>query len=166
MKDEAKKKKGETLNGLRRQLATLEAKAEIVRVKINRMDAKEAGAPCITTGLDLLWEAALPNSRIRSSKLQCRTEWNRIPVSERPAVAEVLAALKIWNRTSQWKAESGLYAPGLHRFIKNRMWESLPDLPKPMARYTPVPEKPAPPQEKVSMEEVREILGKIKRVRS
>ena len=136
--------KPNTLDSLRRQLSTLEAKAEILRVKINRMAAKQAGAPCITTGLDLLWDAALPNSRIRSSKIQCRTEWNRIPVGERPPVAEVLVALKIWNRTSQWKEESGKFAPGLHRFIKNRMWDSLPESPKPMARYTNPAPRPSP----------------------
>jgi len=138
--------KANTLDSLRRQLSTKEAECEILRVKINRMAAKQAGAPCVTTGLDLLWDAALQNSRTRSSKLQCRTEWNRIPVSERPTVADALAALKIWNRTSQWKAEGGLYAPGLHKFIKNRLWESLPEVPKPMARYSnPAPKPPPKP---------------------
>jgi hypothetical protein len=152
-----------TLETLRRQLATHEAKSDILRVKINRLAAKEAGAPCITTGLDLLWNAALPNSRTRSSKLQCRTEWNRIPLNERPSVQDALAALKIWNRTSQWKEDGGKFAPGLHRFIKNRQWESLPDLPKPMARYTKPTAKPttAPdPQEIVTdPAEIAKILS-------
>ena len=158
--------KAKTLDALRRQLATLEAKAEIVRVKIKRMAAKEAGAPCITTGLDLLWNAALPNSRTRSSKLQCRTEWNRIPVSERPSVADALAALKIWNRTSQWKEEGGKFAPGLHRFIKNRLWESLPDLPKPMARYSPAPAAPAKPTTPDEPITDRAEIARLLRVRS
>lgn len=160
--------KPNTIDSLRRQLSTLEAKAEILRVRINRMAAKEAGAPVITTGLDLLWNAALPNSRTRSSKLQCRTEWNRIPAAERPSVAEALAALKIWNRTPQWKNEGGLYAPGLHKFIKNRLWESLPAAPDPMARYRPAP-APAPdpePGEAATAEDIQNILGNIKRLPS
>jgi len=135
-------------------------------VKINRLAATLAGAPCVTTGLDLLWQAALPNSRTRSSKLQCRTEWNRIPVSERPSVADALAALKIWNRTSQWKEEGGKFAPGLHRFIKNRLWESLPELPKPMARYSPPPASPAKPATPDDAVTDRAEIARLLRVRS
>ena len=160
--------KPNTIDSLRRQLSTLEAKAEILRVRINRMAAKEAGAPVITTGLDLLWNAALPNSRTRSSKLQCRTEWNRIPAAERPSVADALAALKIWNRTPQWKDESGKFAPGLHKFIKNRLWESLPAAPDPMSRYRPAPAPSAAPQpsEPATPEEIRQMLSGVTRVRS
>lgn len=160
--------KPNTIDSLRRQLSVLEAKAEILRVKINRMAAKQAGAPIITTGLDLLWNAALPNAQLRSSKLQCRTEWNRIPPGERPTVADALAALKIWNRTPQWKEEGGKFCPGLHKFIKNRQWESLPAVSDPMSRYRQpakpiVQETQSPP---ATAEDIAEILGPVKRMRS
>ena len=137
----ASDKSAATAARLRKQLATAEATAEHLRAKLAAIAAKEAGAPPPVLGLDLLWQAALPISRIRSSKVQCRAEWNRIEKDERPTVAAALAALKIWNRCEEWKKDGNQFAPALHRWIKNRQWENLPEDSRPApSRYRTTPQ--------------------------
>lgn len=131
---------------LRKKLAASEATTEILRGKLAKIDAQLTGTPAQVTGLDLLWDAALPMSRTRSSKVQCRSQWNRIPPAERPTVQAAVAALKAWNRCSEWKKDGNQFAPGLHKFIQNRQWESLPEgfvLGDGLARYRTTP-KPLP----------------------
>jgi hypothetical protein len=128
---------------LRKKLAAAEATAEILRGKLAVIQAQLDNAPAPVTGLDLLWKAALPISRLRSSKMQCRTEWNRIPAGERPSVEEAVAALKLWNRCTEWKKDSNQFAKGLHLYIKNRLWEDPPEDSRPSARYMNIP-KPLP----------------------
>ncbi len=158
---------------LRKKLAASEATSEILRGKLAKIVAQLDNAPAPVTGLDLLWKAALPMSRTRSSKVQCRTQWNRIPVDERPTVQAAIDALKVWNRCSEWKKDGNLYAPGLHRYIQNRMWEDLPEGYSPgdgLARYRSVP-KPLPqhdPSEEITdPAEIAKFLSmKPDRVRS
>ena len=128
----------ETATRLRKQLALAEAKVEELRYKLARTDAQLAGDTPPISGLDLLWNEALPIQRTRSSKFQCRTEWNRIPLAERPAVTFAIAALKTWKKCEEWKIDGNSYAPALHRWIKNRQWENLPEITvvNPSARYS------------------------------
>ena len=79
---------------LRRKIAVAEATLQTLRDKLAKTEAKITGSPTPVTGLDLLWKAALPKSRERSSKQLCRVEWNRISSSERPAIPEAITALK------------------------------------------------------------------------
>lgn len=120
---------------LRKKLADAEAVADQLRAKLLLAEAKLTGGPVPLSGLEILWQAALPKSRERSSKHRCRTAWNRIPPAERPRMEVMIAALKAWCRCEAWKAEGGLYAPGLHRFIQDRMWEDLPEIEKARSRY-------------------------------
>jgi hypothetical protein len=122
---------------LRRQLAEAEAVCGQLKNKLARIEAKLTGGPAPSTGLDLLWKAARPIARTRSSKILCRTEWNRIPAHERPTIQTILDALTVWNRCLEWKKDGGAFIPGLHRWIKNRQWENLPEdaRPDPAARY-------------------------------
>ena len=119
-----------TLKSLRRQLADAEAVADALRAQIAKDEARITGVAAPVFGLELLWDAALPTSRQRSSKHRCRAAWARIPKSERPHITGLVNALKRWNECDQWSASDGLYAPGLHRFISERMWECLPEKPK------------------------------------
>jgi cell division protein FtsB len=123
---------------LRKKLGDAEAVADQLRAKLAVVEAKLTGGPVPLSGLEILWQSALPKSRERSSKHRCRTAWNRIPQAERPRVEVMLAALKAWCRCDAWKAEGGLYAPGLHRFIAERMWEDLPEVEKARSRYPSV----------------------------
>ena len=154
------------LETLRKKVAAAQAALEVLQAKLAVAEAKETGGPVPVTGLDLLWEAALPMGRTRSSKLQCRTEWNRIPLEERPTVQEMLAALKSWNRCKEWRKDGNEFVPGLHRWIKLRQWENLPEDVKTEApsRYRQIPKpvpQPAPQDEVILPEEVREIFREM-----
>lgn len=126
---------------LRRKLAEAEAVVGQLKTSLARVEAKLTGGPSPETGLDLLWKAARPIARNRSSKIQCRTEWNRIPAHERPPVKTALDALTTWNRCEEWKKDGGAFIPGLHRWIKARQWENLPEVQdrNSSARYRTIP---------------------------
>ena len=161
---ESKAKSQATANRLRTQIAKAEAALDILRDKLAKAEANLDGKPAPATGLDLLWKEAFPVARTRSSKFQCRTEWNRIPLAERPTVAEAHAALKIWKRCEEWKIDNHSYVPGLHKWIKARQWENLPEVTTvdPSARYrsTPKPKQPADPADEVTdPEEMKRLLG-------
>ena len=149
---------------LRKQLAAAEAQAEHLRNKLTTIDAKLSGAPAPITGLDLLWKAALPMARTRSSKVQCRTEWNRIPKEERPTVQAAIAALQIWNKCEEWKKDGNQFTPGLDKWIKRRQWENLPEgsTRDVAARYRTTP-KPlpvsAPGEEVTDAAEIAKLLS-------
>lgn len=133
-------------NRLRDELATAEAVVADIKTRLAKIEAKLTGEPPPQTGLDMLWAAALPIARTRSSKIQCRTEWLRIPVSARPPVRTVIEALKVWNRCEEWKKDGNAFVPALHRWIKNRQWENLPESSRhdPMARYRNAEPAPLP----------------------
>ncbi len=160
----AKTEQPKTLAALKLALAHCEATAGGLRNKIAKLEAAEAGQPAPPCGLDLLWAAALPMSRQRSSKHRCRVAWSRLPKAEVPTIAEAVAALKAWNRSDGWRSSDHLYAPGLHRFISERMWESLPENSKadPLARYR-CAATPAPTQDDVeavtNAADIRALLG-------
>jgi len=120
------KKPPTTIDGVRRQLADAEALVAGLRAKLAKMEAHEKGQPEPACGLDLLWDAALPISRQRSSKHKCRVAWARLPAAARPTIAVAVAALKEWNRCKQWYIDDHMYAKGLDKWIKDRMWEDLP----------------------------------------
>lgn len=120
---------------LRKKLAAAEASADQLRARLAIIEARLTGGPIPLSGLEILWQAALPMSRQRSSKHRCRTAWNRIPQAERPRVEEMIAALKAWNRCHEWKKDGSQFAPGLHRFISERMWEDLPEGEEKRSRY-------------------------------
>lgn len=130
---------------LRIKIAEAEATLGTLRSKLAKIEAQLTGQPAPETGLDLLWKNALPMARTRSSKQQCRVEWNRIPKHERPTVQIALDALRIWNRCEEYRKDGNAFVPGLHRWIKARQWEHLPEESSrdPHARYRS-PQKPTP----------------------
>ncbi len=162
---ESKTNSAATAERLRKQIAKAEAALDILKNKLAKAEARVSGAPAPVTGLDLLWKEAFPIAKTRSSKFACRTEWNRIPLSERPTIAEALSALKIWKRCDEWKADGNTFVPGLHKWIKNRQWENLPEVTvvDPSARYRSAPKKPEPPsdpsEEVTDPAEIAKILG-------
>jgi hypothetical protein len=161
------KEKAAKIRKLTRQIAELEAKLGGLREELAKLQLAP-GEVAPQTGLDLLWDAALPKSRERSTRQQCRVEWHRLTVGVRPKIEDAVAALKAWNKSEQWSKNGGEFAPGLHIFIKNRKWEDLPQVRDPIARYrsTPKPAAPAPaanPDEYASEDDIREILGGLTR---
>lgn len=160
-----------SLEKLRQKVAAAQAALEMAQAKLAAAEAKETGAKPPVTGLDLLWQAALPMARTRSSKVRCRTEWNRIPPEERPTVREALDALRAWNRCKEWRKDCNEFVPGLHRWIKDRQWENVPEEVKPEApsRYRAPTPKPLPtpkPEEVILPHEVREIFRSLKMTES
>jgi hypothetical protein len=117
-----------TLNKLRRQLADAEATVSGLKLKIAKAEAGLTGEPVPVSGLEMLWHAALPIGRNRSSKQQCRIEWNKIPKGDRPAIETLVSALKVWNRSDEWRKDGHSFVPGLHRWIARRCWEDLPEV--------------------------------------
>ena len=153
-----------TIAALRRQLATAEATVSGLRAKLAKMEAVESGNPAPVCGLDMLWDAALPKSRERSSKHQCRKAWAAIPSNARPTIHVAVAALKLWNRCDQWYSSDHIYAPGLHKYISARMWESLPEKSKaaPLHRNMSNPQPPTaqqPGQGITDPAEIARLLG-------
>ena len=112
---------------LRNQLAAAQAVVDGIQTKLNRIERKLTGEPPSATGLDLLWNAAPPMARTRSSKFKCRQAWNRIPENDRPKFGEIMSALRAWSRCWDWKKDGGMFVPGLHKWIGERRWESLPE---------------------------------------
>lgn len=146
---------------LRDQLATAQAAVDAIRAKLSRVEAKLSGEPPQETGLDMLWKAAPPMARTRSSKFKCRAAYLRIPAAQRPRVSDMLAALKAWSRCQEWKKDEGQFVPALDRWIRDRRWEDLPEdvQADPLARYR-APRKPAPqlpPEELASAEDIAAI---------
>lgn len=137
-------------NKLRVKIAEHEAILSGLRNRLAKIDAQATGEPASETGLDQLWKAALPISRTRSSKMLCRKAWNMIPASERPKIADAIAALVAWNRCEEWKKDGNQYAIALDRFIRERRWENLPETKAErdgLARYRTSPATPQSPQE-------------------
>ncbi|WAC21016.1 hypothetical protein OVA24_06420 [Luteolibacter sp. SL250] len=129
-----------TVAKLQRQIADTEAKLQNLREKLARATTPKAEKPAATFELDPLWKAALPISRTRSSKHQCRKEWNKIPKAQRPDIEVIVNALKAWNRSPEWKKDGNAYAPGLHRFISRRQWEDLPETTEAPSRHRAAPQ--------------------------
>lgn len=155
---------------LRKKIADTEAILADLRDKLAKLESGSTGntaapaEPPQPSGLDLLWKAALAKSRERSSKQQCRVAWNRIPKAEQPKFPVLMAALQAWNKCEQWTKDANAYAIGLHLFIQRRMWEDVPEVRDPLARYRtpPKPKPPAPrPEEVASEDDFDAILGHL-----
>lgn len=159
------KEKAAKIKKLNKQIAELEAKLGGLREDVARLE-REPGDTTPVSGLELLWNAALPKSRERSTRQQCRVEWHRLPAGQRPKIEDVVAALKAWNKSETWSKNGGEFAPGLHIFIKNRKWEDLPPVRDPLARYrnTPKPAAlaPAPAADEIATpDDFSAILGHL-----
>lgn len=157
-------------NKIRKQLADAEATASGLRIKLAQAEALLTGKAVPVSGLDALWKIAMPIARSRSSRHLCRKAWNMIPKADRPEIQTMVEALKVWNRCPEWKKDGNQYVPALDRWIKERRWEDLPEVPAPSARYQTIPRPAAPvdPSEAVTdAAEVAKLLSmRPDRVRS
>jgi hypothetical protein len=130
-------------NKLRKQLADAEAVVAGLTLKLAKTEAQLTGQTVPISGLDELWKIALPIARTRSSKHLCRKAWNMLPKGERPTIATMISALKIWNRCREWKKDGNQFVPALDRWIRERRWEDLPEVEQASSRYRTAP-KPIP----------------------
>lgn len=151
-----------TANKLRRQIADAEATLSALKLKLAQAEAKLTGQTVPVSGLDALWKIALPIARTRSSKHLCRKAWNMIPKGERPEIDVMIQALKIWNRCLEWKKDGNQFVPALDRWIKERRWEDLPEVPQASARYQTIAKpvvKHDPSEEITDPAEIAKLLG-------
>jgi len=159
-------------NILRRRIAEVEADMQNLRAKLAIIESKLTVQPVlIVSGLDMLWKLALPMSRTRSSKQQCRIEWNKIPKADRPTVDDLLKALKVWNRCDEWKKDGNTFVPGLHKWIKTRAWEDLPEVaeaPSRARQATPKVIPQTPPEEAATAADIAAAFAPLnpRRMRS
>lgn len=153
-------------NKLRNKIAETEAILSGLRSKLAKIDGQLTGEPAPETGLDMLWKAALPISRTRSSKMLCRKAWHSIPVHDRPKITDAVAALHAWNRCEEWRKDGNQYAIGLDRWIKERRWENLPEgSDRDVAARYRVTQKPIPqtaPEDAATPEDVAEMLAVLR----
>lgn len=150
---------------LRRQLADAEAVVAGLRARLAKIDAKITGEPAPESGLEMLWKAALPIARARSSKIQCRTEWFRIPIQDRPPIKQVVDALYKWRSSPEWKKDGNTFVPGLHLWIKRRQWENLPEsheLAPSRYRSTPKAVTETAPEDAATSEDIAAILAPLR----
>jgi len=148
---------------LRKQIADAEATLSGLKLKLAQTEAKLTGQPVPIAGLDALWKVALPISRNRSSKHQCRKAWAMIPKGERPSIEVMIHALKSWNRCLEWKKDGNQYALALDRWIKERRWEDLPEVPTASARYQTIP-KATPqtaPEEAADASDIADLMAAL-----
>lgn len=140
------------VNKLRKQLADAEATASGLRIKLAQAEALLTGQAVPLSGLDALWKIAMPIARSRSSRHLCRKAWNMIPKADRPEIQTMVEALKVWNRCPEWKKDGNQYVPGLDKWISQRRWEDLPEVPAPSARYQtiPTPARPHDPADEIT----------------
>ncbi len=147
-----------------RQLADAEAVVAGLRARLAKIQAKLTGEPAPESGLEMLWKAALPMARTRSSKQQCRAEWFRIPIQDRPPVKEVVDALYKWRSCPEWKKDGNAFVPGLHLWIKRRQWENVPESNQlAPSRYRSAPKAVAEtaPEESALPSEIAAIFASI-----
>lgn len=75
--------------------------------------------------LDELWLAAPAKSKARSSKKQLADAW--AAAKPKPDRDEVMRVLAVWSESEEWTKDGGQFATGIHRWVKNRQWENVPE---------------------------------------
>lgn len=74
--------------------------------------------------VDLIWIKSSQKGRERSSRKSLAQEWSKIPKGERPTREVIDAALDAWRLSEKWQTG---YGEGIHRWVKERQWENLPE---------------------------------------
>ena len=165
-KPTAAEKLSARVDKLAAEYAAAQAKADAIRDRLVKCQARLNGDPMPDTGLDLLWQAAPPMARTRSSKYKCRLAWNRIPAAARPRVPVMLDALAAWKRCDEWRKDDGQFIPAMDRWIRERRWEDLPETARvdPSARYrcqAPAPVPQTAPEDVATPEDIRAMFEAV-----
>ena len=75
--------------------------------------------------LKSLWESSPPLARNRSSKKKVAEAWRR--VKSKPDSKILLESMRAWSNSGDWQRDGGQFVQGLHIWIKDEKWESLPE---------------------------------------
>lgn len=72
--------------------------------------------------VESIWKLAPKKSRLRTSRKKVSDQW--AATKAKPNTEKVLALYKKLADTQEWKKQDGQYAPSVHRWIKERRWET------------------------------------------
>lgn len=96
--------------------------------KSNTVPAREKRKEAISAITDAIWKASPPICRQRSSTQQLR---KALEATEPPVSLEILPSILegigAWKVSAKWLAEDGQFQDGIHKWVKYRQWENIPD---------------------------------------
>ncbi len=103
--------------------AKTDAKAPSTKISsAPRSHPDESGEPAP----ERLWSVATPTMRNRSSKAKVAAAWRAL--KPKPDADEAVDGLAAWAASDDYTKEGGKYGPGLHILIRDRKWESRPEI--------------------------------------
>ena len=85
---------------------------------------KSAGVHALVSAV---WSAYPKVGRERSSKADTEEAFRKIPAKDRPTPDDITAAVAKWKLSLSWTDDGGAFVPGVHRWVKARQWENIPD---------------------------------------
>jgi uncharacterized protein YdaU (DUF1376 family) len=74
-----------------------------------------------------VWSAYPKVGRERSNKADTEEAFRKIPAKDRPTPDDITSALAKWKLSLSWTDNGGAFVPGVHRWVKARQWENIPD---------------------------------------
>ena len=94
--------------------------------EVEEPESKPSGAAAsIEVAVGRVWKLFPGPSRNRSTKKEAADAWRKL--KPRPELGEVLRVLGLWAKCDQWTQDGGKFVPAVHRWIRNRGWESEPE---------------------------------------
>ncbi len=82
---------------------------------------------------EVIWKAAPKIARQRSSRKglweALQKTFRAIDPKEIPTEVELLTSLEAWKLCQEWTKKDGEFIPGIHRWVSDMKWETIPDAP-------------------------------------
>lgn len=127
------------IGGIKSAASRSSKRSRVVQPKVNRpvepngnssSSSSSSNTPIVPRGtdadfLEFVWKATTPQSRNRSSREKLADAWSK--TRNKPDHQTVLRVLALWAKCHDWTKDGGQFAPGIHRWIKERKWESEPE---------------------------------------
>lgn len=74
-----------------------------------------------------LWESCPKLGRERSSKVKLLDAIQKLPKKHVPDIQTATSAIRAWCASESWSKDGGQFVCGIHIWVKNRQWETLPE---------------------------------------
>lgn len=127
------------IGGIKSAQSRSSKRSRVVQPKVNRTvepkgnsstSSSSSNTPIVPKGTDgdfveSLWKATTPQSRNRSSREKLADAWAK--TRNKPDEETALRVLNLWAKCHDWTKDGGQFAPGIHRWVKERKWESEPE---------------------------------------
>ncbi|TXH18304.1 MAG: hypothetical protein E6R03_02435 [Hyphomicrobiaceae bacterium] len=78
-----------------------------------------------------IWENCPKLGRERSSKVKLLEALKKLPKKDLPDITIATAAILAWCASESWSKDGGQFVCGIHIWVKNRQWETIPEPAKP-----------------------------------